>query len=1004
MDILKIRFQNINSLKGHHEIDFTKEPLQSAGLFAITGPTGSGKTTLLDVITLALYSRVPRVNEQITKGLIEKTGLVLTRNTSEAMAEVSFSCRKGKFTSRWSIAKNRNQNLNHHEMEVYDDMGTLLPMKKAEVVAHNESVIGMNFDQFVKAIVLAQGDFAAFLKAKGDERGRLLEKVTGTWIYRELGKAAFDKNKIYGQQLEMLHQQKTNQKEQLIEESEYEELQEELTEADKLLLQYRNEMDKIKEQEKLKSEIQTLSKTIRDQISGIETHQKKLSEFINAHGQRIEKHKQLVPFQKTLWEWKQGMSTMEEQRIRLKTIEEELNQCREEDASIQNEVKALTGSDLPVFEALEVFQKQVLELKSQQSQWSSLKKNARTIVANDSSQLSLRIHNQNPEKAKTELSGIMDLQKKQLQGIMQLLDQETLDHPAEKLAELKKTADTLHACLSEESLLAMHIKQMGEIDNEHKELLQETENLPELIKETTLRQQTQELQLDNLLKEKTIRDLTASLEEHRKKLQPGNPCPLCGSVEHPYSEGLPLADDEIDTKIKEVRKKNDALKKEAHKQASTLELKKASLQKTDTKLKELRIQQKASEEKLERMLSTLPGGFQKGGLKDMLQKSKKDIENTENFLVLHEKTTRVENLLPNIEEWKKYSEKLEEVNTELRKIFPGDDVLAVTSKYQKRHTGNTARRENLLKEQQTLLEKHKNDTEKTEILNKNIQESLPQYDSPNSALQDLMQDNEYTRLVATRDGFQEQLNSIKTGLEVHQQRMDALQEKDVPEQHDELVKKRQDMEATHKKVAFSRDELISRIDFQKKTRATLEKLDSEIAEQKKRNEKWVLLNNYIGDANGKRFSTFAQELTLYQLLQKANKRLQLLSERYLLSIPDKGEDDSLTVIDSHMGNLRRSVKSLSGGETFLVSLSMALALSDLASHKIEIKSLFIDEGFGSLDKLTLDQTMDTLEKLQYETSKTIGVISHVEAMQERISTQIKLEKSGQGFSTLSISM
>jgi DNA repair protein SbcC/Rad50 len=103
---------------------------------------------------------------------------------------------------------------------------------------------------------------------------------------------------------------------------------------------------------------------------------------------------------------------------------------------------------------------------------------------------------------------------------------------------------------------------------------------------------------------------------------------------------------------------------------------------------------------------------------------------------------------------------------------------------------------------------------------------------------------------------------------------------------------------------------------------------------------------------------------------------------------------SLVVIDTNMGDMRRSVKSLSGGETFLVSLSLALALSDLTSKTVEIGSLFIDEGFGSLDKLTLDHTMDTLEKLQYETGKAIGVISHVDAMQERITTQIKVEKGG----------
>ncbi|MDZ7847105.1 MAG: SbcC/MukB-like Walker B domain-containing protein [Owenweeksia sp.] len=158
----------------------------------------------------------------------------------------------------------------------------------------------------------------------------------------------------------------------------------------------------------------------------------------------------------------------------------------------------------------------------------------------------------------------------------------------------------------------------------------------------------------------------------------------------------------------------------------------------------------------------------------------------------------------------------------------------------------------------------------------------------------------------------------------------------------------------------------------------------------------------IGDKIGKRFNDFAQDLTLQQLLALANNRLSQLTDRYRVASPQEDEDDSLIAIDDHMGGQRRSVKTLSGGETFVLSLSLALALSDLASKNVEINSLFIDEGFGTLDPETLDQTLDTLEKLQTESSKTIGIISHVEALKERISTQIQLERNGQGYSSLKV--
>jgi exonuclease SbcC len=177
---------------------------------------------------------------------------------------------------------------------------------------------------------------------------------------------------------------------------------------------------------------------------------------------------------------------------------------------------------------------------------------------------------------------------------------------------------------------------------------------------------------------------------------------------------------------------------------------------------------------------------------------------------------------------------------------------------------------------------------------------------------------------------------------------------------------------------------------------------AKIDQEEQKGRKWELLNQLIGDANGNRFNDFAQELTLRQLLGLANQRLKQLSDRYAVTTPLEEEGDALVAIDHHMGGQRRSVKTLSGGETFILSLALALALSDLAAKNVVINSLFIDEGFGTLDPETLDQTIDTLEKLQLESSKIIGVISHVEALKERINTQVRLSRDGQGHSKLEL--
>ncbi|WP_372882665.1 SbcC/MukB-like Walker B domain-containing protein [Psychromonas sp.] len=164
-------------------------------------------------------------------------------------------------------------------------------------------------------------------------------------------------------------------------------------------------------------------------------------------------------------------------------------------------------------------------------------------------------------------------------------------------------------------------------------------------------------------------------------------------------------------------------------------------------------------------------------------------------------------------------------------------------------------------------------------------------------------------------------------------------------------------------------------------------------------EQWALLNKLIGSADGGKFRTFAQGLTLDNLVYLANKEMATLHQRYQLR-RNTEEPLALQVIDLWQANSIRDVKTLSGGESFLVSLGLALALSNLVSHKTQIESLFLDEGFGTLDANTLEMALDALERLN-ATGKLIGIISHVDALKERINNQIHVQKgSGAGYSKL----
>lgn len=197
-----------------------------------------------------------------------------------------------------------------------------------------------------------------------------------------------------------------------------------------------------------------------------------------------------------------------------------------------------------------------------------------------------------------------------------------------------------------------------------------------------------------------------------------------------------------------------------------------------------------------------------------------------------------------------------------------------------------------------------------------------------------------------------------------------------------------------------RGALKQQLDHDEEQRRTSSDVAEKIELQRKETSRWQALNELIGSAKGDKFREFAQGLTLSRLVRLANVQLTRLNERFeLLKVPE--EDLQLAIIDNEQAGAIRPIESLSGGETFLVSLALALGLSDLASHKTRIDSLFVDEGFGTLDSQTLEEVMTALENLRMR-GKTIGIISHVEMLKERITTQIQVRKRGDGVSDVRV--
>lgn len=195
-------------------------------------------------------------------------------------------------------------------------------------------------------------------------------------------------------------------------------------------------------------------------------------------------------------------------------------------------------------------------------------------------------------------------------------------------------------------------------------------------------------------------------------------------------------------------------------------------------------------------------------------------------------------------------------------------------------------------------------------------------------------------------------------------------------------------------------ELKSRLRQADEARQRAGDLRDAIAQQQQRTEQWLQLSDLIGSATGNKFRTFAQGLTLEQLLLAANEHLNALVPRYaLMRVP--GSTLALQVVDHDMGDEVRAVESLSGGETFLISLALALALASLCADTRRLGSLFIDEGFGTLDPDSLEQALACLDALQAD-GRQIGVISHVSTLVERIGTRIAVESLGGGRSRIRV--
>ena len=1007
MRIIEINFTNINNLKGSHAISFDKVPLVNAGIFAIIGPTGAGKSTILDVITLALFNKIPRFKGVISKNEILNQGSVLTHHTTSAEASIQYEIDGKKYTSTWNISKARTGNLKDYEMSLSDETGTFLQDKKSEVPGLNEKIIGLKYDQFVKSIILSQGQFSKFLKADKNERGQLLENITGTGVYRKIGVAAFNKQKEIRKSVEA-EKEKLEDIEVLTDE-ELNQLQKEILKAKETKSNLELEINKLTKVKQVKNEIRRLKKSLEEKSQQETILMAALKNFASQKS-KLDLHNRLSPVQGKISLYNK---TKENAVATAKNLDKYVVDLEKAESAVQIAIKGmadLTKEKVDYNNFKTVMSAFEREVQIMDNDLKNIKQKGGEIRARINSKIEEINLNLNQTSSPSKALGLLRTNESELNQKLIAVKWNQQSNAAEERKKIKEDQDQLRQ-FEELKHIAEHLQ---ELEKSHKQELDKKQSLEKLISQNKPIKEKCEIaekalaeNEKNLQKRKEDAIKIASLERHRSDLKNGEACPLCGALEHPYSVHHPEdQSSQIDQQISENKIKLEKERVDLKEISKLIIQSEADLNNANNQILKLKndlILNRKQEQDIVKVLK-FKENYKQEELEEILQNLTNRIQAKEAAIVALEKIRLNTELIKEFEELKEVGKKYQEINLARNNKFTGDNPTEVCNKLQDDFVGAS----NIKIENKKAIEIETKDLERAYgLLEATKQELAPKLNELGFAnIEEIskvfLSEKELLQIQSEDELLIKQNASLKT--ELKNFRSDLAKQNQLDKHPElELLTIEQDLKTKEKNRDLSIQETTEKelhIKQDKDRKAKRVKREKAIAKLTKELEKWSLINSIIGDASGNKFANFAQGLTLQNLLVFTNKRLQNLSDRYLL---DKPKDEGpLQVIDQYQGNILRAVNTLSGGETFLISLALALSLSDMASKNVSLDSLFIDEGFGTLDQETLDVALDTLEKLQTESQKTVGVISHVEALKERINVQIKLEKNAQGYSTIKI--
>ncbi|MDD3536089.1 MAG: AAA family ATPase [Candidatus Cloacimonetes bacterium] len=1073
MRILQIRFKNLNSLVGEWQIDLSHPAYTSDGIFAITGPTGAGKSTILDAICLALYGKTPRLDR-----VNNSENEIMSRQTGECFAEVTFRASGRNYRCFWSQHRARRRadgSLQPQKHEISDaKTGALLHTQIRGVALEVESITGMDFLRFTKTMLLAQGDFAAFLQAEPNDRSPILEQITGTEIYSKISKKIHERKRDEDNRWNLLNVEVASIS---VLDSETEQgYQDDLTKSrneERALSNNHRDANNalnwhkvISALEREIAALQTEEKQLKDETDVFAPQKQKLeianklasldADYASLSAQRRQQAEDKKALQIAEAALPDLISTTTTLKEKLDTAEQDTknaNANMEKARPLFTEIRALDHVISTQEKAYNTAQKALEKDQTEIKKDIETKRKTQTLC--DKKVKDLEAVNdylaENAEDAwlVENLAGIRVQFTNLISQNKDIVQTNNDLKNAEKA--LKKKSTALTEILKNSGILAESLESLRQ------KIKEKGDALGALLGERLLREYRAEK--DNLQIELIYLRQIANLEEERKRLIDGKPCPLCGAGEHPYAQGNIPAPNATEQRIADISKIISDAEDFEDKIAALKDTQAAEQQRfnaSDAQKIAAERDKETAQNELERKKTEL------SKLADAFERAKEAITTLLKPLGIAEiPDTKIDTLLDSLGErlqaWRRHQNQKADIeriiadyNTEIKRIEGIIETKTEALKEDKKNLiSQAAELETRKTERFTLFGAKKPDAEEA-ALNDAIRKATDAEAEARKA----DTDHQSTLAIARDriDSLQQDigqrvpaLQQLEAGFLVALKVLEIANEEDYkkalipPAQREVLNNKSMELDQRQRSlldrlsdrnerlkseieknltslsigevkaqieelntslgnVAKKIGSLKATLDSNEAAKERLSDRQAAIEAQTRECTKWNNLHQLIGSADGRKYRNFAQGLTFDLVISHANIQLQRLTDRYLLC-RKADEILELEVIDNYQAGVSRTTKNLSGGESFLVSLSLALGLSQMVSQKTSLDSLFLDEGFGTLDEDSLSVALEALASYQQE-GKIIGVISHVQALKERIGTQIQVNRQSAGNSTL----